>query len=376
VQRQLAAPSTERPAQTPDPAPRARAVAPEHILALQRTAGNAAVSRLLARTPVRVGHHDVEYLVAAYWAPAGATAGINVGGAPGKRRVRMPVHAGTQGILRLRVIAQFTSGAIGATATYELDSWCEWHVTVLPDGRLEIGMPAPGMEGRPDGPIQPAGVPVPGAGKDSGEFTLTQGYVATAVTDQTGYVVFSRSGTDPAPTAAETFAVELDVQGVSDPHVDVKVSDVQVFQHQTHDVNFFNDGNVHVRLGERNKLMDWFKSLSPRTRQRLRLGQQKIMVGGYASNTGPADLNELAFAEPRLAAVKQILGRHVAPEAWIDTPFGEDARPGQDLGQAEPAEERHGHEHEDATRLIVRLDVEDDRTPGADDADPFALLPK
>ena len=58
---------------------------------------------------------------------------------------------------------------------------------------------------------------------------------------------------------------------------------------------------------------------------------------------------------------------------WEATPFGEDKPP--DAADPEPAEERRSHEHPDPGRVIARLIVEDERTPGADDDDDFDLLP-
>jgi hypothetical protein len=66
----------------------------------------------------------------------------------------------------------------------------------------------------------------------------------------------------------------------------------------------------------------------------------------------------------------------VAEAAWIATSYGEDKAPDEDLAHAGPPEERGDHEHSDPSRLIVRLEVEDERTEGAaQQRDPFELLP-
>jgi hypothetical protein len=135
-------------------------------------------------------------------------------------------------------------------------------------------------------------------------------------------------------------------------------------------VQFFREKNTRVSGDERAKLMAWHAGLSKLTRRRLKAGKQIMRLETFASPTGPADKNQLIYANGRLHAVQAILNRFVTH--WDATPFGEDRPP---EGELEPAEERRGHEHPDPTRLIARLTVEDERTPGADDDDDFDLLP-
>jgi hypothetical protein len=130
---------------------------------------------------------------------------------------------------------------------------------------------------------------------------------------------------------------------------------------------------------ERAKLIAWFAGLSKLTRRRLKDGTQKIRLETYASNTDTAEHNQLKWAEGRLLAVKAILGadRFVDEKAWNATAYGEEKRPQDaDLRDAGPAEERPGRETPDPSRLIAHLEVDDERTPGADEDDPFDLLPK
>jgi hypothetical protein len=331
----------------------------------------------------RIGETKVWFHWGATWWEKGASGGKDVSDRMGGRELTMPVQAGTEGKLVMRVVAHVSPLVQIPGSERLLKTWCHWHVTVHPNGNLTIGNPLPSTAGDNDAKLQ-QGTPEGSGNRDTREFTLKQSYVAgteTTTIESPGIPVIggsvSSSSTPPAATGAQSFLVRFDVQGNEGPHVEI--GKVQVFQRQTHDVQFFRDKNTKVSQDERQKLMAWFSGLSRQTRRRLKAGTQKIKLETYASNTGPADKNQLIYANGRLNAVRTILGpnRFVAEEAWIATVFGEDKRPDdKDIGQAAPAEERHGHEKPDPKRVIAHLEVEDERTPGADDDDPFELLPQ
>jgi hypothetical protein len=346
-------------------APRLRAIGPAAVLALQRSAGNAAVTSKLARTPdIRIGDSSIEYSWSAVWTAKGAPASKQVFAQPGARKLDLPVQAGSEGILRLHVRAHVVKVPFGK---WDLLSTCEWAVTIRRDGTLAAGAPAPTFVGADGSTIQPAGAPQVAADPD-GRFTLSQSYVSGTDSGGGGLIITSGSTTAPVQ-AGESFVVALDVQGAAGPHVEI--SDVRAFVPSSHEVRFFHDGNTTVSSDQRGALMSWFAGLSKVTRRRLKAGTQKIRLEAFASDTGPADANQLKWSAGRLRAVREILGpdRFVADGAWIETSFGEDARPGEDLA---PVDEQH--EQSDPSRLIVRLEVEDEVTPGAGD-DPFELIP-
>jgi hypothetical protein len=361
---------------TQDAPRRAPLNAPAAVLALQRSAGNAAVSALLARVPLpggdlNVGDVAVSFTWGAFWAPKGAPA-TQTPAPQHARQMTLPVRAGSEGLLRVHVLADVSKYL---HSPKQLRSTCEWTVVAKPNGTLEIKNPAPTWEADENSPLQHAGAPQPQADPASGQVMLTQGYVGSTDTGGMSVGIASDTTAEPAPTSGTTFTVSLDVQGAQGPRIEL--SDIRAFDHKTHDVHFFNDGNILVFDAERNKLLAWFEGLSAATRRRLKAGTQHIRMDAYASDKGPAAANQLRYADGRLAAVKRILGpdRFVAEGAWIATSYGEDKPPDKDLAHAGAPEERPAHETSDPSRLIVRLEVEDERTEGADEADPFELIP-
>ena len=368
------------------PAPvQARSVAPtslrpEAIFALQRGAGNAAVTNVPARharaSPTRAtmqfGDAKVWFYWGAGWWPK-AGPNVDVSDRAGLRELKLPVQAGSTGKLIMRLVAH-VSPALRmpgkAALEWRLMSRCQWTVTVGADGILKIGDPAPSFAPARDSMLQQTGAPQGSANKDMRQFTLTQGYVGGTESVDVNYGPGGTSTTKPAATGGESFVISLEVQGDRQPEPQVEIGKVQVFQRQTWDVHFFRDKNTKVSADERKKLMAWFAGLSKLTRGRLKAGTQKMRLETYASNAGPADKNQLTYAQRRLDSVQAILKRLVTD--WEATPFGEDKRP--DDADLAPAEERR--EQTDPSRLIAHLEVEDERTPGADADNPFDLLPK
>jgi hypothetical protein len=379
------------PLEPAPPASAPRALAPPQalgvpaILALQRTAGNRAVTALLrslAGPPQQqktdVGDATLSFEWSVRWAPKGGTV-IVVAGDPGKRELTMPVQAGTEGKLTIDVQTQVDAGdpATHLPGRWKLRSRCEWRGTLERNGRLTVGVPAPSHHGDKGSMVQQSGPPDVSASPDVAEFKLTQGYAGeTESTEWSvgGFGYDEGKGTArPANTGSESFVVALDIQGIEGPQVEI--GKVQVFQRQTHDVQFSTERNTRISGKERAELLAWYAGLSKLTRRRLKAGKQPMRLETYASSTGPADTNHLKYAQGRLGAVHDVLDRFVTK--WDPpprgTPFGEDKTP--DAPNLEPAEERRGHEHPDPSRLIARLIVEDERTPGADADDDFDLLP-
>jgi hypothetical protein len=366
-------PGAERtPAPTVPALPQALGV--PAILALQRTAGNRAVGALLrdvAPPPQQkadVGDATVSFEWNARWAPkAGAV--TFVAGDAGKLELTMPVQAGTEGKLSIDVQAHVEPAPILGQKLpgWTLTSRCEWPVTLGRDGHVTPGVPARSHRGGKGSTVQQSGPPDGNASADVAQFVLTQGYMGETKSTEVSFYV-GGSITEPANTGSESFVVALDIKGIEGPQVEI--GKVQVFQRQTHDVQFFRDKNIRVSGDERASLMAWYAGLSKLTRRRLKAGKQIMRLETFASPTGRADENQLRYANGRLHAVQAILNRFVTH--WEATPFGEDKPP---EGELEPAEERRAHEHSDPTRLIARLTVEDERTPGADNDDDFDLLP-
>ena len=366
--------------ETPAPA-QPQALASSAILSLQRTAGNRAVTALLRsvagppqQPKTEVGDATLSFEWSAHWAPNGGTF-IVVAGDPGKRKLTMPVQAGTEGQLSIDVQTQVDAinPAMHLPGRWKLGSRCEWRGRLERNGRLTVGVPAPSHDGGKDSMVQQSGPPDVSASSDIAEFKLTQGYAGETKSTEWSVSGFGygegKSTAEPANTGSESFVVALDIHGIEGPQVEI--GRVQVFQRQTHDVQFFRDTNTKISPDERTALMAWYAGLSKLTRRRLKAGKQKMRLEAYASPTGPAAKNQRFYAASRLHAVQTELNRFITD--WDATPFGEDKSP--DAGDLEPAEERRGHEHRDASRVIARLIVEDERTPGADADDDFDLLP-
>jgi hypothetical protein len=374
-------PHTPAPAQPALP----QALGTPAILSLQRTAGNRAVTALLrsvAGPPQQqktdVGDATVSFEWSVRWAPKGGTV-IVVAGDPGKRELTMPVQAGTEGKLSIDVQTQVdaVNPAMHLPGRWKLRSRCEWRGTLERNGRLTVGVPAPSHHGEKGSMVQQSGPPDVSASPDVGEFKLSQAYAGeTESTEWSvgGFGYDEGKGTaKPANTGSESFVVALDVKGIEGPQVEI--GKVQVFERQTHDVHFFTETNTDISGDERAKLLAWYAGLSKLTRRRLRAGTQMMRLAAYASNTGKAKKNHRMYATGRLRAVHTELDRFVTkwdpPPGGI--PYGEDKLPDSD--NLEPVEERRSHEHADPARLIARLIVEDERTPGADADDDFDLLP-
>jgi hypothetical protein len=365
------------PALTPAPT---RALGTPAILSLQRTAGNRAVAALLrsgAPPPqwqkTDMGDAPLSFAWRARWEPKTGTV-VSVTGDPSKRELTVPVQAGTEGKLGIDVQTQVdaTDPSMHLPGRWKLLSSCQWRVAVGRDGHPTVGVSAPSHHGEGRSMVQQSGPPDGVASSDVAEFRLTQSYVGETESTEWSVPVFGGAGgstAKPANTGSQSFVVDLDVQGIEGPQVEI--GKVQVFQRRTHDVQFFRERNTKISGDERAKLMAWYAGLSKLTRRRLKAGKQIMRLEAYASPTGPADINQALYAMGRLEAVQKVLNRFVAN--WDPTPFGEDKPP--DAADPEPAEERRGHEHPDPSRLIARLIVEDERTPGSDQDDDFDLLP-
>jgi hypothetical protein len=356
------------------------------ILSLQHTAGNRAVTALLRsvagppqqQQKTEMGDATLSFEWSARWAPKGGTV-IVVAGAPGKRELTMPVQAGTEG--RLSIDVQTQVDAVDPTVhlpgRWKLRSHCEWRGMLARNGQLTVGVPAPSHHGDKGSMVQQSGPPDVSASSDVAEFELTQGYAGeTESTEWSvgGFGYDEGKGTaKPANTGSESFVIALDIHGIEGPQVEI--GKVQVFQRQTHDVQFITEKNMNISGGERAKLLAWHAGLSELTRRRLLAGTQKMRLEAFASNTGKAKKNHRTYASGRLHAVHNELDRFV--KKWDPPPrgipYGEDKIPDGD--NLEPVEERPGQEHADPSRLIARLTVEDERTPGADEDDEFDLLP-
>jgi hypothetical protein len=398
-----------------------------YVLGLQRGSGNAAVARLLSggggRAPLarkllpgeiplrgygnpEEGDYDdtrMSYGWHASWTPRGGGAIQTITKIVGSDLYSgsLKIKAGTSGTLHLHMRAHFVIDLEDDdNQHYYQDTACNWEVEVDKRGNFKLA-----------GNTKPEEFPPVKTEQDSseedfyitrsaleakeslehGEFTLRPLFVtrqrsrSESETSGGGWnfditikdygIGFGGPGsptttekgvtTPPGSFGPKALSIRLEAIDREEPQMEMEIGPVEVFMKREHNVQFRRDTDVALSGAEREKLLQWYFSLSRKTRRRLREGAQKIRLEGFASNTGPAARNAEYYAPARMKAIRTVLNRFIEQKAWIETPIGEDLA----------IEDNPRKERSDPGMLQARLEVMDDVTPDPQLNDDDELMP-
>jgi hypothetical protein len=398
-----------------------------YMASLQRGSGNAAVARLLSggggRAPLArqllpgeiplTGYGNPEegdfdntrmsYGWHARWTPrgAGATQTITKPFGSDLYSGSLKIKAGTSGTLHLHMRAHFVIDLEDDdNQHYFQDTACNWEVEVDKRGKIKLaGNTKPEEfppvkneddESEEDFYITRAALEL----KESleyGEFTMRPLFVtrqrsrSDSETSGGGWnfdVTIKDYGiglggpgsptttekgvtTPPGSFGPKSLSIRLEPIDAEEPQMEMEIGPVEVFMKREHNVQFRRDTDVALSGAEREKLLQWYFTLSRKTRRRLREGAQKIRLEGFASNTGPAARNAEYYAPARMKAIRTVLNRFIEQKAWIETPIGEDLA----------IEDDPRKEKSDPGMLQARLEVMDDVTPDPQIDDDDELMP-
>lgn len=391
-------PASERPS----PDPRGPALGPAGVLALQRSAGNASVGRMLAReaqvelpgwgSPL-FGHDDsdvtftprgtfetaefaaemsglgdVDPLLVYYRQLEGvkarqfASSSMEERGGYGGT---LPIKAGTRGTVTISVDAHFFFDE-KVNDTYDQEFSCSWEVQADTTGQLTIGDPRPEITpiGDDEAPFQLQALN-PSQSASGGTVQISPQFSSYQFTDVPnvslggglevgkggkagveGGVTLGNEQTFPAGVLVRTFSLQLQVVDIPPPpEPEVTIESISMRRHRTHEVLFERPGQKTVSRREEADLLAWYMSLGEPTRELLREGGEKVKVDGYASTTDRAP-NNRELARDRADAVMGILRDFGAKE------FDDAA-----LGEYDAMEDDPSAEVEDAARRKVVVEV-------------------
>ena len=400
-----------------------------YMARLQRGSGNAAVARMLAgagpgrptlaRKKLKPGEIPLtgygnpesgdfddtrmSYGWHATWTPRGNAAGAQgiSKGSGDTYSGALKVKAGTTGTLHLHMRAHFIIDLDDdENQHYYQDTACNWEIEVDKRGKIKLVGNTKPEEFPPvkteednseeDYYITRSAVDLKES-VENGEFTLRPLFVTrqkSASKSKTSGGPWNISidwkgvgggiGGPGSPTTTEkgvttpagsfgpkSVSVKIEPCDVEEPQMEIEIGPVEVFAKREHNVQFRRDTDVVVSGSEREKILQWYLSLSRKTKRRLREGSQKIRLEGFASNTGPAAKNAEHYAPARIKAIRTVLDRFVDPKAWIAIPIGEDLA----------IEDDPRKEKSDPGMLSARLEVMDDVTPDPQINDDDELMP-
>jgi len=329
------------------------------ILALQRSAGNEAVTRVLARDAVVplpgagtqiIGDDDSDVTFSP-WAkfeasndPGDVAAGRAVGvQSAGFQSTDMPddggyggtlsIKAGSKGDVRIMVKAHFFMDDI-FNETFDEAFACSWPFEADLTGKVKFGAARPEWDPSDSehARFQITAV-TPNQDADSGMFQVTASFTgpqdAKASSKSGGITITPKdspvggggtyergtSRTFPAPVLTRTFWVKVVVTDIPPPpkheHGTVVFGPMTASVTRTHSVLFARDrtnlaGEDTFATGQELELRRWYMALSAETRKGLEDGTIVPRLYGYASNTGPAPHNRI-LGHGRVESVEQVL---------------------------------------------------------------------
>ena len=373
----------------------------DEILALQKTIGNTAVSRVLAREAVVplpgagtqiIGDDDSDVTFSP-WAkfeasndPAdvavGRAAGVQSGGFQstgmpddGGYGGTLSIKAGSKGSVRIMVNAHFFMDDI-FNETFDEDFACTWSFEADLSGKIKFGPARP--ESNPadseHARFQISAV-TPNQDNDSGMFQVTASFTgpqdAKASSKGGGITVTPKdspvggggtyergtSRTFAAPVLTRTFWVKVLVTDIPpppkhEPHGKVAFGPISASVTQSHDVKFAVGkanlgGETKLATQEERDLRAWYMQLSPETRKGMHEGAIVPRLNGYTSTTDNAPHNRV-LARQRVQAVEQAL------KDWGVTKFDETAP-----GEYPYIEEDPKQEVEDPADRRVAIEVDE-----------------
>jgi hypothetical protein len=376
---------------------------PETVLAMQRTAGNTAVSRYLAGRAGRpaiarkatvkldgwgdplIGDDDsqVTFVPRGSFIPNELEGGLGdpqrarevldainqqrmagsdmleAGGYQGTLNIR----AGTKGTVELKLKAYFEFDQ-KVNDEYAQEMSCSWDVAVDAAGKITIGSPRQDVS-RP-GDKEPEfsldGLN-PDQNPEAGTVDITPKFVSYQVNDVPNVTVGAEVGGQkggagvqgtlgnersyPPGIMVKTFRLRIQPIGIESPQPVVR-------QIRTHEVLFERPEQDEVSGDQEAALYRFYTSLSSDTRRRLRDGEEQVRLDGYASSTGAGPYNR-ELAARRVDSVEARL-RHFGAKKFNVAAPGE-----YEEGVGEPKE---AVESQDRRKVVIEV-VEEPVTPGA-----------
>jgi outer membrane protein OmpA-like peptidoglycan-associated protein len=348
------------------------------VLQLQRSAGNASVTRMLAREAevdlpgwgsnlIGDDDSDVTFTPAADFQQEGFAADVAAsrtdaevymkmtkGFMEGRYDIasmnerggyggRLSIKAGTKGVVRIAVKAHFFMDE-KVNDTYDQEFACSWPIEADLQGKLTIHNPLPEITpiGDDEAPFQLQGLnPAQDAG--GGTVQISPQFISYQFTDipnvslggnfdfgvegqgrrggMQGNVTFGNEQTYPAGTLVRTFDVQIAVTDIPPPPEPEPEPEPEISIERSHTILFEKPKQAEVSGQHEKELLQWYMGLTEPTRTALREGSEKMKVDGYASTTDKAT-NNRKLARARTDAVMAIL-RDFGVKQFDDAAWGE-----------------------------------------------------